>query len=119
MTDTHSTNRKRSRDGSHASGLDYVPFDGYIAELHRGERVLTAAQNAEFAAYNASVAALSKPLSALTSAPASSQAVSQRQSITLDATFVLGDTTVARHLYPLMQSESRRRGTPLAGKEGT
>ena len=29
-------------DGSHASGLDYVPFDGYIAELHKGERVQTA-----------------------------------------------------------------------------
>jgi len=28
--------------GSHADGLDYVPFDGYIARLHRGERVLTA-----------------------------------------------------------------------------
>jgi hypothetical protein len=31
-------------DGSHADGLDYVPFDGYKAELHKGERVLTAAQ---------------------------------------------------------------------------
>lgn len=30
------------RDGSHAGGLSYVPFDGYVAELHRGERVLTA-----------------------------------------------------------------------------
>ena len=29
-------------NGSHASGLNYVPFDGYIAELHKGERVLTA-----------------------------------------------------------------------------
>ena len=29
-------------NGSHAGGLDYVPFDGYIAELHKGERVLTA-----------------------------------------------------------------------------
>lgn len=29
-------------DGSHANGLDYVPFDGYVAELHKGERVLTA-----------------------------------------------------------------------------
>lgn len=28
--------------GSHANGLDYVPFDGYRAELHRGETVLTA-----------------------------------------------------------------------------
>lgn len=31
-------------DGSHASGLAYVPFDGYIAELHRGEMILTKAQ---------------------------------------------------------------------------
>ena len=29
---------------SHALGLDYVPFDGYIAELHKGEMVLTKAQ---------------------------------------------------------------------------
>ena len=31
-------------DGSHAGGLEYVPYDGYIAELHRGERVQTAAE---------------------------------------------------------------------------
>lgn len=31
-------------DGSHATGLDYVPWDGYIAQLHQGERVLTAAE---------------------------------------------------------------------------
>lgn len=29
---------------SHADGLDYVPYDGYIAKLHRGERVQTAAE---------------------------------------------------------------------------
>ena len=29
-------------DGYHASGLDFVPFDGYIGQLHRGEAVLTA-----------------------------------------------------------------------------
>ena len=28
-------------NGSHAGGLRSVPFDGYIAELHQGERVLT------------------------------------------------------------------------------
>lgn len=37
-------NSKISVDGSHRSGLDYVPYDGYIAELHKGERVLTASE---------------------------------------------------------------------------
>ena len=36
--------------GSHANGLSYVPYNGYIAELHKGERVLTADENR---AYNA------------------------------------------------------------------
>lgn len=30
--------------GSHALGLRYVPYDGYLAELHEGEAVLTEAQ---------------------------------------------------------------------------
>lgn len=29
----------------HANGLEYVPHDGYIARLHRGERVLTEKEN--------------------------------------------------------------------------
>lgn len=32
-------------DGSHANGLSYVPYDGYAAELHEGEAVLTASEN--------------------------------------------------------------------------
>lgn len=35
-------------DGSHRGGLDYVPYDGYIAELHRGERVLTSGEAADY-----------------------------------------------------------------------
>lgn len=31
-----------SYDGSHATGLDYVPYDNYLANLHRGESVLRA-----------------------------------------------------------------------------
>lgn len=41
---------KGAVSGSHANGLDYVPYNGYIAELHKGERVLTADENR---AYNA------------------------------------------------------------------
>ena len=35
-------------DGSHYNGLASVPHDGYIAELHRGERVLTATDNESY-----------------------------------------------------------------------
>ena len=35
-------------DGSHAGGLPNVPFNGYIAKLHKNERVLTAAENRNY-----------------------------------------------------------------------
>ena len=35
-------------NGSHANGLSYVPFDGYVAQLHEGERVLTAKENSMY-----------------------------------------------------------------------
>lgn len=38
----------KSVNGKHANGLDYVPFNGYIAELHKGERVLTKQENEEY-----------------------------------------------------------------------
>lgn len=31
-------------NGSFAKGLDYVPFDGFIAHLHKGERIQTASE---------------------------------------------------------------------------
>lgn len=34
--------------GSHANGLDYVPYDGYVAQLHQGERVLTKSEAKEY-----------------------------------------------------------------------
>ena len=36
--------------GSHAAGLDYVPFDGYLAQLHQGESILTAEESAAWRA---------------------------------------------------------------------
>ena len=37
-----------SVDGSHATGLAYVPFNGYRAELHEGEQVLTRDQARDY-----------------------------------------------------------------------
>lgn len=33
---------KKKVSGSHAAGLPFVPYDGYVAELHRGEAVVNA-----------------------------------------------------------------------------
>lgn len=38
----------RNVTGSHRNGLDYVPYDGYVSELHRGEKVLTAAEARQY-----------------------------------------------------------------------
>ena len=35
-------------DGENANGLPFVPYDGYLALLHRGERVITASQNKSY-----------------------------------------------------------------------
>jgi len=47
-------------NGSHATGLGYVPFDGYIAELHKGEMVATA-EDAKVLRELAGGAAMSAP----------------------------------------------------------
>lgn len=36
----------------HANGLSYVPYDGYPAILHRGERVLTRQENTQYGQYD-------------------------------------------------------------------
>ncbi|MFA5387269.1 MAG: tape measure protein [Candidatus Paceibacterota bacterium] len=52
-------------DGSHANGLDYVPFDGYRAQLHRGERVQTAAEARADDAGSGSFASMANDLKAI------------------------------------------------------
>ena len=97
--------------GSHAAGLDRVPYDGYLAELHADEAVLNAQEAALWRALPAAYipAAL----------PANAQSAARRENVTIDVTLELDGQTLARKQYPLMQAEGRRRGKPLAGKEGT
>ncbi len=105
--------------GSHAAGLDRVPYDGYIAELHANEAVLNAQEAALWrsaARYSASGAPAS---STPAPSPAAVQSAARRENVTIDVTLELDGQTLARKQYPLMQAEGRRRGTPLAGKEGT
>lgn len=39
---------KQAVSGHHANGLDHVPYNGYVAELHKGERVLTKQENVRY-----------------------------------------------------------------------
>lgn len=105
--------------GSHAAGLDRVPYDGYLAELHADEAVLNAQEAALWrsaARYGASGA---PSASTPAPSPATAQSAARRENVTIDVTLELDGQTLARKQYPLMQAEGRRRGKPLAGKEGT
>ncbi len=105
--------------GSHAAGLDRVPYDGYLAELHADEAVLNAQEAALWrsaARYGASGAPVASPPAP---SPAAAQSAARRENVTIDVTLELDGQTLARKQYPLMQAEGRRRGKPLAGKEGT
>lgn len=42
------TSQMTESDGSHRTGLDYVPYDGYSAILHKGEMVLTQAESERY-----------------------------------------------------------------------
>lgn len=105
--------------GSHAAGLDRVPYDGYIAELHANEAVLNAQEAALWRSVGRSGARTLPPAYIPAALPATVQSATRRENVTIDVTLELDGQTLARKQYPLMQAEGRRRGTPLAGKEGT
>ena len=105
--------------GSHAAGLDRVPYDGYLAELHADEAVLNAQEAALWRSVGRSGARALPSAYIPAALPASVQGGTQRESVTIDVTLELDGQTLARKQYPLMQAEGRRRGKPLAGKEGT
>lgn len=107
--------------GSHAAGLDRVPYDGYIAELHADEAVLNAQEAALWrsAARASTRTAPAVSLAAPTPSPAAAQSAPQRESLTLDVTLELDGATLARKQYTYNQAEAARRGTSRAGKAGS
>lgn len=82
-----------TQDGSHAKGLWTVPYDGYVAELHRGERIQTASQARHDNGGGASAGDIAAAVKA-----AVSEAMANL-SITLDKKIVgkvMGDTVSSR-----------------------
>ena len=109
-------------NGSHASGLDYVPFDGYVAELHRGEAVLTSSEAGTLRALGASTRALGGRGQSGASGAVGSTGSGNGQptvtELTIPVELTIDGATFARKTYKYRIAEDNRRGTPLAGKGG-
>lgn len=110
-------------NGSHADGLDYVPFDGYVAELHQGEAVLTSGE----ASFLRSAMAAGRTLGG---SQRSSWGVSDSDTggsggapkvydLTIPVELTIDGATFARKEYKYRIAEDNRRGVSLAGRGGS
>lgn len=110
-------------NGSHADGLDYVPFDGYVAELHQGEAVLTSSE----ASFLRSAMAAGRTLGG---SRRNSRAVSDSDTggsggtpkvydLTIPVELTIDGATFARKEYKYRIAEDNRRGVSLAGRGGS
>lgn len=110
-------------NGSHADGLDYVPFDGYVAELHQGEAVLTSGE----ASFLRSAMAAGRTLGGNRR---NSRAVSDSDTgvsggtpkvydLTIPVELTIDGATFARKEYKYRIAEDNRRGVSLAGRGGS
>lgn len=105
--------------GSHADGLDYVPYDGYVAELHRGEAVLTSNEADALRGLRRSGSMLGGG-GAVSAAPAVQSATAQPAvyDLTIPVELTIDGATFARKEYKYRIAEDARRGSPLTGKGG-
>lgn len=96
-----------SINGSHAGGLDYVPYDGYIAEVHKGERILTATEAREYDGVQESLGQMTATiLNAMEGGGGPREAV-------IHVTTVLGGATVDEQIYRANLRAQERHGEGL------
>lgn len=110
-------------NGSHADGLDYVPFDGYVAELHQGEAVLTSGEASFLRSAMAAGRTLggnrrsSRGLS--DSDTGGSGGTPKVYDLTIPVELTIDGATFARKEYKYRIAEDNRRGVSLAGRGGS
>jgi hypothetical protein len=110
-------------NGSHADGLDYVPFDGYVAELHQGEAVLTSGE----ASFLRSAMAAGRTLggsqrnsrSVSDSDTGGSGGAPKVYDLTIPVELTIDGAIFARKEYKYRIAEDNRRGVSLAGRGGS
>lgn len=86
-------------DGSHASGLPYVPYDGYRATLHKGETILNAANSKSM------VEDIVNGIAGVLGGGGSGQAVVVK--------VYLDKQEIAEGIFDPLSGVSRRRGQPI------
>lgn len=112
-----STGRTGRRvNGSHASGLNYVPFDNYLANLHQGEMVLTRRQADELR----NTGYMTLPAKSAAGGPQQAQGGGETYNFGGFNFYVYqregeDGEALARRVMEMMQTEVERRKTAIAG----
>ena len=94
-------------DGSHANGLRSVPYDGYVAEMHAGEEILTAKEARE---YDGTQETLGRIEAAVMNAMEGG--TGPREAV-IHVTTVLGGATVDEQIYRANLRAQERHGEGL------
>lgn len=101
-------------DGSHAQGLDYVPFDGYIAELHQGEMVVPKREAAMLrTAYDNASTSGPSYRSSVPSSGSGTSTDSRPIELSFNLSTELDGQTLARRQYKYVARENNLRGGSL------
>ena len=95
--ETKSSGGGAKKDGTHFSGLWKVPFDGYMAELHRNEMVLTSGEAEQYRTF-VNNQSLDVPEETLGYFKTAKTAPEQNQSININKTENSADSNLINHL---------------------
>lgn len=94
-------------DGSHANGLYRVPYDGYVAEMHKDERILTATEAREYDGVQESLGQMTATiLNAM-------EGGAGPQEVVVHVTTTLGGATVDEQIYRANLRAQERHGEGL------